>query len=225
MLTAEQVLHELQTLGTEQNRKKYRRHGAGGDVYGVSFADLSKLKKRIKTDHALAQALWAAGVYEARLLAAMIADSSRADEQLVDSWVQDLNDYVTTDMFTSFVSGTRFTRLKITQWTASDEQWIGRAGWQLLAQLAMADTALPNAYFEPFLAIIEREIHTRKNRVRDAMNSALIAIGIRNQELEERALAVATTIGKIIVDHGETNCKTPDAAAYIRKTRQRTAIP
>ena len=71
------------------------------------------------------------------------------------------------------------------------------------------------------LATIEGEIHARKNRVRDAMNSALIAIGIRNDALEEQALAAATRIGKVEVDHGETGCKTPDAADYIRRTLDR----
>jgi hypothetical protein len=70
------------------------------------------------------------------------------------------------------------------------------------------------------LGIIERDIHHRKNRVRDAMNSARIAIGIRNKKLEERALKVAKNIGKVVVDHGETSCKTPDATAYIRKANR-----
>ncbi len=85
----------------------------------------------------------------------------------------------------------------------------------------MKDSQLPNSYFEQCLETIEREIHSRKNRVRDAMNNALIAIGIRNSELENLALAAAQRIGKVEVDHGETGCKTPDAAEYIRKTRDR----
>ena len=53
------------------------------------------------------------------------------------------------------------------------------------------------------------------------MNSALIAIGIRNSALESKALSAAKKIGKVDVDHGETSCKTPDAAKYIRKTVER----
>ena len=44
------------------------------------------------------------------------------------------------------------------------------------------------------------------------------SIGIRSPALTERALQVAGKIGKVEVNHGETGCKTPDAAAYIRKT-------
>ena len=85
----------------------------------------------------------------------------------------------------------------------------------------MDGDALPDEYFERFLSTIERDIHESQNRVRHEMNSALIAIGIRNPALEEKALAAAARIGKVEVDHGETGCKTPDAAGYIRKTLER----
>lgn len=49
------------------------------------------------------------------------------------------------------------------------------------------------------------------------MNSALIAIGIYRDSLREEALSIARKIGKVTVDHGETNCKTPEAEAYILK--------
>jgi hypothetical protein len=68
---------------------------------------------------------------------------------------------------------------------------------------------------------VEADIHKRKNRVRHEMNGALIAIGCRNAQLEKQALAVAAKIGKVVVDHGETSCKTPDAAEYIRKAQYR----
>jgi len=57
--------------------------------------------------------------------------------------------------------------------------------------------------------------------VRHAMNGALIAIGIRNPKLQEKAILTARKIGKAKVDHGETSCQTPDAEAYILKAAQR----
>ena len=57
VITVAGTLKELETLGTAQNRKIYRRHGAGGNLFGVSFANLNALKKGLKTDHALALAL------------------------------------------------------------------------------------------------------------------------------------------------------------------------
>ena len=53
------------------------------------------------------------------------------------------------------------------------------------------------------------------------MNSALIAIGIRNEDLERKAIEMAREIGKVQVDRGATSCKTPDAEPYIKKARER----
>jgi hypothetical protein len=49
------------------------------------------------------------------------------------------------------------------------------------------------------------------------MNMAVIQIGCRNAALRKAATAAARRIGKVVVDHGDTACKTPDAAAYIDK--------
>ena len=62
----EDVIRELESLGTAQNRKIYKRHGAGDRLFGVSFANLNKLKKKIKTDHDLANQLWASGNVDAQ---------------------------------------------------------------------------------------------------------------------------------------------------------------
>lgn len=41
---------------------------------------------------------------------------------------------------------------------------------------------------------IKQDIHKSKNRTKDAMNNALIDIGIRNKNLNQKALAVAKVI-------------------------------
>ena len=220
-MTHNEVIKQLKAFGTEQNRKVYKRHGVVGDLYGVSYANLGKLKKTIKVDHEMAEKLWATGNHDARVLATMIADPAKASDRLLNAWAKDLSNYVLTDAFSGFVMRTSFVRKKMEQWTHSKKEWAGRMGWQLLAYLAMKDTELTDEFFESHLETIERDIHSGKNRVKDAMNSALIAIGIRNNKLKKKALSAAKRIGKIEVDHGETGCKTPDAAEYIRKASER----
>jgi hypothetical protein len=107
------------------------------------------------------------------------------------------------------------------KWTKSKKEWVGQAGWSLLATLAREDDDLPDTYFEAYLSAIERGIHSSRNRVRYAMNGALIAIGMRNARLEKKAIAVAKRIGEVEVDHGETGCQTPDAVAYLQRGRSR----
>ncbi len=220
-MNCQEALQELESLGTAQNRKIYRRHGVGANLFGVSYANQNQLAKAVKPDHSLARELWATGNHDARVLAAMVADPAQADAALLDSWVDDLDNYVLTDAFAGLAGQTSLAYDKAEQWGCAAAEWPGRAGWLLVARLALKNRDLPDAYFIARLDTIEREIHHRKNRVRDAMNSALIAIGIRNDALEQPALAAAARIGKVAVDHGETGCKTPDAAEYIRRTLTR----
>ena len=220
-MNVQEALDTLKSLGTEQNRKTYRRHGAGEDVYGVSFAHLKDLKKKIKTDHDLAVALWDSGNHDARMLAGMIADPKRLDAKTLDAWAKGLRNYVETNALGDLAAKAPHARETMARWIASDEEWTASAGWRILAQVAMNGDGLPDEYFERFLSTIERDIDESQNRVRHEMNNALIAIGIRNPALREKAFAAAARIGKVEVDHGETGCKTPDAVGYIRKTVER----
>ena len=219
--TVEHVMDELEQFGTEHNRKVYRRHGVGDKQFGVSFANLGTLAKKYQHSQVLAETLWNTGNHDARLLATMIADPKAVTSALVESWRKSLDNYVITDAFTGLVAKTSLCRKKMELWTKAKAEWTSRAGFGLLAHLAMRDGTLPNVLFAEYVGLIEREIHQRKNRTRDAMNSALIAIGIRNPALERRVIAAAKRIGTVEVDHGETGCKTPDAIEYIQRVKER----
>ncbi len=219
----EDVMKQLEHFGSARNRAVYARHGARGPMFGVSFATLDILRKDIGTDHGLAEKLWESGNIDARMLATMVADAARVDGKQLEKWVHDIDYYVLADAFVkNLVSKTRFVRAKLRRWTKSDNEWIGRAGWQLCARLAVDDRTLPDAFFEPFLRTIQSRIDASKNRAREAMNNALIAIGLRSSMLEIEALGVAQAIGPVEIDHGQTSCQTPDAAQYILMARGRT---
>ena len=216
-----EALQQLEAMGTAQNRKIYTRHGVKGEQYGVSIANLRKLKKQIKVDQPLAEELWATGNHDARYLATMIADPKTINDPTLQAWAESLDNYIIADAFSGLVSQTPLAQQKMEQWTNVDSEWMGQVGWNLLAHLAMKDKTLSDDYFRPYLHTIEHDIHNRKNRVRYSMNSALIAIGIRNETLQKEAIAVADNIGTINVDHGDTSCKTPDAVNYINRAMVR----
>jgi len=211
-----EVMKELEALGTAQNRKVYARHGVKEPLFGVSYANQGKLRKRIKTDQALADALWATGNHDARILATMVADPAAIDGRTVDAWARDLDNYVLTDAFSGLVAKTPHLQSRMEKWTGANVEWIASAGWNLVGIAAGSD-ALADAAFERYLGSIEARIHSARNRVRHAMNQALIGIGTR-PALTKAAVAAAARIGKVEVDHGETGCQTPDAAGYIKKT-------
>ncbi|MEO8657062.1 MAG: DNA alkylation repair protein [Bryobacteraceae bacterium] len=208
----------LNGLGTEQNRKIYRKHGAVGDLFGVSFADLAKLAKKLKRNHALAQQLWDTGNYDARNLATMIAEPAQMDTAALNAWATGLNSHGHADLFARNVASSSPSGAAcMKDWMNSSTDFVSQCGWDLLAMRAMNEAVLPDSYFEAFLETIESGIHAGQNRTRHAMNMALIATGMRNPALRAKAEAAAKRMGRVEVDHGDTNCKTPDAVAYIAK--------
>ena len=211
----EQVLAELEALGTAQNRKVYARHGVQEPMFGVSFAHLRKLGKKLRPDHDLARALWASGNHDARVLALAVADAAKADLDEIETWAGTLDNYVLIDEFSGFVATTPHFGACAADWTDRDGEWVASTGWNLVAQQALRDNNLSDDYFDERLRTIEARIAAAANRVRHCMNGALIAIGGRNETLRRQATAAARRIGKVVVDHGETSCKTPEAVTYI----------
>lgn len=219
-MTCAEVMKQLESLGTEQNRKIYQRHGTGPNLFGVSFANLNKIAKKIKKDHALARELWATGNADARSLALLIADPAATTKAELDGWLKPVTYYLLPDLLVRHVaSKTPFARELMTKWIASKQEYVQQAGWNMVAALAMNDGGLDDATLAGFVATIESRIHQAPNRARHAMSMALIAIGIRNAKLEKLAVAAAKRIGPVEVDHGETSCQTPDVVSYIQRTK------
>ena len=217
-MTKTEVMKELRAKGTAQNRKVYRRHGIRGELFGVSYAALGKLKKKIKTDQALAEQLWVTGNHDAHVLATMIADGSKIDVRTLNAWVKDVDNRGLAGAVSNVAAEAKSAKARMEKWTVSRNEMTACTGWHTLASIARQDNGLPDAYFVKYLETIESKIHTSRNWVKYAMNNALINIGVRNPALEKKAIAAAKRIGRVEVDHGETGCKTPDAAAYIKKT-------
>ena len=223
------ALKVLEQNGSEQTRKVYGRQGVRGAMFGVPYAVLGKLAKQIGCDHDVACPLWNSGIHEARLLATLTADPLRLSARDLDAWVRALDNYVVTEAFVRLVSLSPHARTKADEWINSPEEWISSAGWNVLYAQAVGDGGVPaeqtrsESELLKLLGRIELEIHSAPNRTRYAMNSTLIGIGMRSNALERQAIAVATRIGAVTVDHGLTECKTPDAATYIPKARKYTA--
>ncbi|HSS49188.1 MAG TPA: DNA alkylation repair protein [Thermoanaerobaculia bacterium] len=219
-MNLQETLDALKSAGKEQTRKTYRRHGASEDCYGVSTPDLTKLQKKIKVDHRLAGELWACGNHEARILATMVADPKKLDGATLDAWAASLGNYIEMGYLAGLAAKSAVAREAMTRWIESPVELTASAGWTILSHLA-GTGELSDAEAGEALARIERELHNSQNRVRHQMNGALISIGGRNPALQKKALAAGGRLGKVEVDHGDTGCKTPDAASYILKMAER----
>ena len=123
-MTYTEVMAELKKLGTAQNIKIYKRHGAGDNLFGVSFANLNKLQKKIKVDHRLAVQLWESGNADARTLATMIVDPKQITSAQADKWIENLNYYGLVDLFAGLISRAAFAKGKMEEWIRFMEETI-----------------------------------------------------------------------------------------------------
>lgn len=219
-LSLEEAMAALEAAGSEQTRKTYARHGVTIPMFGVSFATLKTLLKRIKVDHELALALWETGNFDARNLAVKVVDPARMTRAELNRWSQDPSARMCGSYVAQVAAESPHAHACVEAWLGARNENQRTTGWRLVGVLAMLDESLSDDWFMQHLATIEGHIHATPNTEREAMNLALIAIGCRNPALRRLASSAAERIGKVEVDHGDTACKTPDAMASIEKAWQ-----
>lgn len=193
-------------------------------MYGVKYGDLDVLRKQIGRDQPLARALWQTGNHDARIFATMIADPAAFDLATLRAWQAEANCNAQTDALITYTAvHAPGARAALAPWLDADAEPARRAGWVLASHLAKDDPELEDSFFAPLIARIERDLHAAPNHTREAMNGALIALGARSDALAALAIAAAHRLGPVTIDHGDTACKTPDAASYILKSREHRA--
>jgi 3-methyladenine DNA glycosylase AlkD len=190
---ASDVLEELRSMANERNREGMARYGINtARALGVSVARLRAIARRLGRDHPLAVELWVSGVHEARILASLLADPSVVSPRDMDRWVRevdswDLCDQVCANLF----ERTPHARRKALLWSSRKQEFVRRAGFSLMARIAVSQKDLPDSAFSPMLAAIRRGAGDERNYVMKAVSWALRQIGKRNPALRTKALAVA----------------------------------
>lgn len=189
----EEILSLLRALGSERNRQGMARFGITVDrAFGVSIAALRPIARQHRRDHALAQALWDAEAHEARLLACMVEDPGQAGIEQLERWVKDLDSWDVTDQFCNkLVVKTPHAWELAASWAERPRQYVRRAGFSLMAQLAVHDKAAPDAAFLPLLELVSAHARDERNFVKKAVNWALRQIGKRSGALRAEAMATA----------------------------------
>jgi 3-methyladenine DNA glycosylase AlkD len=191
-----EVIGRLQELVEPGTRESMAHLGINTEhALGVRVPALRKLAKEIGTDHALALALWQTGLHEARLLATMVADPDQTDGALMETWVGDLNSWDLADQ----ACANLFWRTpeawdKAMVFAGREEELARRAGFALMATLALHDHAAPDEAFHAFLPLIEQAAGDPRERVRKAVSWALRQAGKRSRDLNQRALEVAEAL-------------------------------
>jgi 3-methyladenine DNA glycosylase AlkD len=195
-VNAAEVLRELRSLADPRARAVMAHFGViVEDSYGVPTPVLRKIAKRIGTNHALALEIWKSGNHEARHLAAMIADPAQVTPALMDRWARDFDSWDIVDGACWHPFGeSKFAWRKAAEWTRRKPEYVKRAGFALMAFLAIHDKEASDAKFARLLPHIRREAPDDRNFVKKAVNWALRNIGKRNPRLNRLAIRTARQI-------------------------------
>ena len=198
-MNSTEVLKKLKSLANPESVKGMARFGIKSEnAYGVSILDLRKLAKQIGKNHTLAGQLWSSGIHEARILAGMVDDPEQVTESQMEHWVNDFDSWDVCDQCCSnLFDKTVFAYLKAIEWSERKEEFVKRAGFVLMAVLAVHDKAADDDQFAQFFPIIKREATDRRNFVKKAVNWALRQIGKRNRALNQAAIDVGKEIKTI----------------------------
>ncbi|MBP2030398.1 3-methyladenine DNA glycosylase AlkD [Methanohalophilus levihalophilus] len=197
--SVEKVIEYLESHSRPEAVEGMQKFGITPDhAYGVSIPDLRALAKSIGRDHYLALSLWEKDTRETRILASMIEEVGEVTEEQVDRWVEDFDYWEICDQCCmNLFEKTPFAKQKALEWSSRDEEYVKRAGFVLMARLAVSNKKAEDDYFAEFFPIIEREATDERNMVKKAVNWALRQIGKRNLALNKRAVECAEKVAEI----------------------------
>ena len=194
----ERVLDELRALANPKNVEGMARFGISTEnTLGISVTKLRKVAKAIGRDHSLALELWDSEIHEARILAAIIDEPSKVTEEQMDRWALDFDSWDVCDQACiSLFDRTPHAITKATEWSHHDEEYVKRAGFALMAGLAVHDKCAQDETFIDLLEHIKAESDDDRRYVKKAVNWALRQIGKRNEALNREAIRAAGEISR-----------------------------
>ncbi len=190
------ILKRLRSLADPANVEGMARFGISRkNTLGVSMPQLRSMAKKLGKDHRLALRLWDSGIHEARILASIVDDPSQVTEKQMERWVRAFDSWDVCDQACmNLLDKTPDAHKKAVEWSRRKEEFVKRAGFALMAALAVHDKKACDRDFTRFLPLIKRGSTDDRNFVRKAVNWALRQIGKRNLHLNAEAIKTAKTV-------------------------------
>ena len=230
MLSTDEVMSQLELLGSEQTIKIYRNHGADGPMFGNKVADLKKVLQKVRrlkdpdAQQSLALELWDTGNSDAMYLAALMVDGSKMTQAKLTAWARSAWWYMLSEYSVPFAASEHAAATKLaSRWMDARPESVQSSGWATYAAaLSVRDNdALDLDEITGLLEQCRDSIHQAKNRVRYVMNNFVIATATYVKPLRPTATRTANAIGKVSVDVGNTACKVNLATEAIKKSVDR----
>jgi len=162
------------------------------DAYGVRMRDMQEVARKLGRNHALALALWDTGNYEARTVAAFLAEPEQLTPALMDRWCCDFDNWAICDTvcFKLFDQSPHALG-RVKAWAEREDEFQKRAAFALLACVALHDDNASEETITDCLPLIERAASDERNFVKKGVSWALRSVACRNAKLKAAAIALA----------------------------------
>jgi 3-methyladenine DNA glycosylase AlkD/uncharacterized protein YdhG (YjbR/CyaY superfamily) len=186
------VVERLRRLADEKVRDGMLRYGIPNDnAFGIAVGTLHKLAKDIGKNHELAGELWKTGWFEARMLATFIDEPDRVTPAQMDRWCRDFDSWAICDTVCFHLfDRSPHAYAKVEQWAKSNQEFVKRGAFALLASLSLHDKRTDDEEFLRYLPLIEKAAPDERNFVKKGVSWALRGIG-RRQTLRAAAIYLA----------------------------------
>lgn len=221
------VMQELEGLGKERTRKMYISNGAKEPVFGVATGAMKPMSKKIKTNQALAEALYATGNYDAMYFAGIIADPKAMTEADYERWIDDAYFYMISDNIVSVtLSESDIAQEVADRWIDSGEELKMSAGWSCYCWLlgSRKDETFETGKISGMLDRVEEEIHDAPERTKASMNNFIYTVATSFLPLHDRAVETARRVGTVEVIRENKKPAILDAYGNIQKQVEKDRI-
>jgi len=188
----------LRAMGSAENIAGMARYGITvTNAYGVTAGELKALARELGRDHVRALELWATGNRDARILAAFTADPKAMTRVEMNRWTRDFDSWDVCDgCAIHLFRKSPFAWEMALKWAGKKPEFVRRAGFAMIATLAVHDKKASDETFLEVLPLIEETASDERNFVKKAVNWALRSLGKRSMEMHGAALAVAERLAQ-----------------------------
>lgn len=201
--------------------KKRGEKNSGLKSFGIGLTQLRKLAKQIGRNHKLAQQLWSAEYYDAKVVGLLIDDPKQVTRDQAEQQVEQLQGGMLTHVFSSCdatLAKTPFAFEIARDWIDNPDPVRRQCGYGLLYELSKKKNVqgMDDQFLLDVIDRIRKSIHDEQMWVREAMNTALMGIGKRNKRLNQAAVKAARAIGPVDIDYGDDNsCEPLDVLKHL----------
>lgn len=219
-MTVDTILSELALLATDRMKKYYLAQGVREPVYGAPTGAMKPIARPLKGNQAIAEALYATGVFDAMYLAGMICDVEAMTSADFRRWMnQAYCGFIAESVVAVSLAETSFAQELATEFIASPVEVHAAGGWSCYEWLlgSRKDHEFDVAHITTMLDQVATMIVTAPPQVQYTMIRFVVAVGVSYKPAHEAALATASRINATLNPTNDPKAPFTDPHAAIMR--------